>query len=69
MRFDEIAALIENANDNVTGAAVTFCVANCVADGSRPVVPQLAKWQRVGDQVNSSPILSRSDFVSDWRIH
>jgi hypothetical protein len=49
MRFDQIADLIENANDNSTSAAVRFCVANCVADGSRPAVPQLAEWQSVRD--------------------
>jgi len=49
MRFNQIAAFIEDANDNIRGTTITSRITDRVADGSRPPrtkVCRMAKRQR-----------------------
>ena len=45
-------------------AAAVKCVPDCIADGIRPVIPQPAEWQRIGDQINTAMIFAGAYFVN-----
>jgi len=39
-------------------------VTNCIADCIRLAIPQATEWQRIGNQIDTAMIFSRSDFVN-----
>jgi hypothetical protein len=40
-----------------------FDVADCIADYIRFAIPQPSEWQRIGNQIESAPVVSWPDFV------
>jgi hypothetical protein len=61
---DDIAGTIVNANHEAMRSAVKLCVTDCVDEGVWPIVPQAAKWQRIGDEIEAAMIFTRADFVN-----
>ena len=41
-----------------------LCVADCVFRRVRPVIPQAAEWQRIGNQIEAVFIFTRSHLVA-----
>ena len=69
MRFDQIAAFIKNTNDNITGAAVKFRIADPVACRIRLAIPELSEWQSIGDQIDATFIFAWSNLVNMCGCH
>jgi len=40
-----------------------FCVSDCIADRVEAVIPQAAKRQHIGNEIDAAMIATRSDFV------
>jgi hypothetical protein len=39
-------------------------IADCIAYGIRPVMPQATERQRIGNQIDSATVFARADFVN-----
>jgi hypothetical protein len=56
VRLDHVARFIVNTNHGIIRAAVKLSVVDCIVDCVWLDVPQPAKWQRSGDQIDAASI-------------
>ena len=64
VRLDHVARFIVNANHGVVRPAAKLRVADCIADRVWLAIPEPAKWQRIGNQIDAATIFAWADFVS-----
>ena len=64
MRLDHAARVIVNANHCTLRSAVELRIFHCVADRVRLAIPQSTKWQRTGNEIDSTFIFARSNLVN-----
>jgi hypothetical protein len=53
VHFNHVASGIVNTNHGIVRAAAMLCVADCVADRVRSVIPQPTEWQSIGNQIDA----------------
>ncbi len=63
MYVDQFASRIINVYHSIMRTAVKLCVADCIAGCVWLAVPQLAKQQRIGNQINAAMVFAWADFV------
>ena len=62
--LDHVASRIVNADHSTMCATAMLRVINGIASRVRPVIPQAAEWQRIGNQIDAAFIFAWAHFVN-----